>query len=72
MYARSTYFSISHFLPFIVLTFHFGFLARDFIMALEASQTEEYLNRAAQFEMEPGAPIEDETYPQNFNPLSLN
>ena len=44
---------------FIVLKFHFGFLARDFRMALEASQTEEYWNRAAQFEMEPGAPIEE-------------
>ena len=42
------------------------------IMALEASQSEECLNRAAQFEMaEPGAPIE-ETLPQNFTPLSLN
>ena len=41
------------------------------IMAIEASQSEDFLNRAAQCEMEPGPPIE-EISPQNFTPLSLN
>ena len=41
------------------------------IMGLETSQSEEYLNRGSQCDMEPGAPIE-ETLPQNFTPLSLN
>ena len=41
------------------------------IMALEASQSEDFLNRVAQCEMEPGPPIE-EISPQNFTPLSLN
>ena len=41
------------------------------VMALEASQSEDFLNWVAQCEIEPGMPIE-EISPQNFTPLSLN
>ena len=41
------------------------------IMALEAFQNEDFLNRVAECVMEPGPPTE-EIYPQNFTPLSLN
>ena len=40
-------------------------------MGIEASQTDEHLNRAPQPEMEPGAQTEV-TFPQDFTPLSLN
>ena len=40
-------------------------------MGIEASQTDEHLNRAPQPEMEPGAQTEV-IFPQNFTPLSLN
>ena len=40
------------------------------IMGIEASQTEEHLNRAPLSEMEPGAQTEV-TFPQDFTTLSL-
>ena len=41
------------------------------IMALGAFQSEDFLDRVAKCEMEPGPPIE-EISPQNFTPLSIN